>query len=115
LIGVFDEPGKTNLLQGTLDLLILKAVGAGELHGLGISRRIEQITKGTFLVKPGSLFPALHRMEEAGWLSSFWGESENNRRAKFYRLTKLGTKQIEAETEQWAKVALAMTHALRAN
>ncbi len=107
--------GRTNLLQGTLDLLILKAVGPGELHGLGISRRIEQITKGTFLVKPGSLFPALHRMEEAGWLSSFWGESENNRRAKFYRLTKLGTKQIEAETEQWAKVALAMTHALRAN
>jgi PadR family transcriptional regulator PadR len=106
---------RTNLLQGTLDLLILKALGPGELHGLGISRRIEQITKGAFLVKPGSLFPALHRMEEAGWLSSFWGESENNRRAKFYRLTKLGTKQIEAETEQWAKVALAMTHALRAN
>jgi PadR family transcriptional regulator PadR len=105
---------RTNLLQGTLDLLILKALGAGELHGLGISRRIEQITKGTFLVKPGSLFPALHRMEEAGWLNSFWGESENNRRAKFYRLTKSGTKQIEAETEQWAKVALAMTNALKA-
>ena len=62
----------TNLLQGTLDLLILKALGPGELHGLGISRRVEQITQGTFLVKPGSLFPALHRMEEAGWLSSFW-------------------------------------------
>ena len=107
--------GRTNLLQGTLDLLILKALGPGELHGLGISRRIEQITKGAFLVKPGSLFPALHRMEEAGWLSSFWGESENNRRAKFYRLTKVGTKQIEAETEQWARVALAMTNALRAN
>jgi PadR family transcriptional regulator, regulatory protein PadR len=105
---------RTNLLQGTLDLLILKALGAGELHGLGISRRIEQITKGTFLVKPGSLFPALHRMEEAGWLSSFWGESENNRRAKFYRLTRSGTKQIEAETEQWGKVALAMTNALKA-
>jgi PadR family transcriptional regulator PadR len=105
---------KTNLLQGTLDLLILKALGAGELHGLGISRRIEQITKGTFQVKPGSLFPALHRMEEAGWLSSFWGESENNRRAKFYRLTRAGTKQLEAETEQWAKVALAMTNALKA-
>jgi transcriptional regulator len=104
---------KTSLLQGTLDLLILKALGPGELHGLGISRRIEQITKGTFLVKPGSLFPALHRMEEAGWLSSFWGESENNRRAKFYRLTKAGTKQIEAETEQWARVALAMTNALK--
>jgi transcriptional regulator len=106
---------RTNLLQGTLDLLILKALGPGELHGLGVSRRIEQITKGAFLVKPGSLFPALHRMEEAGWLSSFWGESENNRRAKFYRLTKMGTKQIEAETEQWTRVALAMTDALRAN
>jgi PadR family transcriptional regulator PadR len=105
---------RTNLLQGTLDLLILKALGAGELHGLGISRRIEQITKGTFLVKPGSLFPALHRMEEAGWLSSFWGESQNNRRAKFYRLTRSGTKQIEAETEQWARIALAMTNALKA-
>jgi len=105
---------KTNLLQGTLDLLILKALGPGELHGLGISRRIEQITKGTFLVKPGSLFPALHRMEEAGWLSSFWGESVNNRRAKFYRLTKAGTKQIETETKQWARVAVAMANALKA-
>src|SRR5271155_6071452 len=105
---------QTNLLQGTLDLLILKALGSGELHGLGVSRRIEQITQGTFLVKPGSLFPALHRMEEAGWLSSFWGESENNRRAKFYRLTKPGKAQLEIEKEQWAKVALAMTNALRA-
>jgi PadR family transcriptional regulator, regulatory protein PadR len=109
------KPTKTNLLQGTLDLLILKALGPGELHGLGISRRIEQITKGTFLVKPGSLFPALHRMEEAGWLSGFWGESENNRRAKFYALTKAGTRQLEAETEQWSRVALAMTNALKAN
>lgn len=102
-----------NLLQGTLDLLILKALGAGELHGLGISRRIEQITHGTFLVKPGSLFPALHRMEEAGWLSSFWGESENNRRAKFYSLTKAGKGQFTVEKEEWAKVALAMANALR--
>jgi PadR family transcriptional regulator PadR len=109
------KPTKTNLLQGTLDLLILKALGPGELHGLGISRRIEQITNGTFLVKPGSLFPALHRMEEAGWLSGFWGESENNRRAKFYALTKAGTRQLEAETEQWSRVALAMTNALKAN
>ena len=105
---------QTNLLQGTLDLLILKALGTGELHGLGISRRIEQITQGTFLVKPGSLFPALHRMEEAGWLSSFWGESENNRRAKFYRLTKRGKSQLEVETEEWTRVALAMKNALRA-
>jgi PadR family transcriptional regulator PadR len=104
----------TNLLQGTLDLLILKALGPGELHGLGISRRVEQITQGTFLVKPGSLFPALHRMEEAGWLSSFWGESENNRRAKFYRLTKAGKNQLKVETEEWTKVVLAMTNALTA-
>jgi PadR family transcriptional regulator PadR len=104
----------TNLLQGTLDLLILKALGTGELHGLGISRRVEQITHGTFLVKPGSLFPALHRMEEAGWLSSFWGESENNRRAKFYRLTKAGKNQLKVETEEWTKVVLAMTNALSA-
>jgi PadR family transcriptional regulator PadR len=105
---------QTNLLQGTLDLLILKALGTGELHGLGISRRIEQITRGTFLVKPGSLFPALHRMEEAGWLSSFWGESDNNRRAKFYRLTKAGKRQLQVETEEWERVALAMTNALTA-
>ena len=104
----------TDLVQGTLDLLILKALGTGELHGLGVSRRIEQITQGTFLVKPGSLFPALHRMEEAGWLSSFWGESENNRRAKYYRLTKAGRSQLEVETEQWARVALAMANALKA-
>ncbi|MGD0367761.1 MAG: PadR family transcriptional regulator [Acidobacteriaceae bacterium] len=107
-------PTQTNLLQGTLDLLILKALGVGQLHGLGISRRIEQITHGTFLVKPGSLFPALHRMEEAGWLSSDWGESENNRRARFYRLTKAGRRQLGAETEQWTKVALAMANALEA-
>jgi len=105
---------QTNLLQGTLDLLILKALAPGELHGLGVSRRIEQITQGTFLVKPGSLFPALHRMEEAGWLTSFWGESENNRRAKFYRLTKAGKSQFEVETAEWTKVALAMTKALKA-
>jgi len=105
---------QTNLLQGTLDLLILKALGPIELHGLGISRRIEQITHGTFLVKPGSLFPALHRMEAAGWLSSFWGDSENNRKAKFYRLTKAGRKQIDVETEEWTRVALAMANALKA-
>lgn len=105
---------RTNLLQGTLDLLILKSLGPGELHGLGISRRIEQITQGTFLVKPGSLFPALHRMEEAGWLGSFWGESENNRRAKFYRLTKAGRGQLEIEKEQWATIVVAMTNALKA-
>ena len=104
---------QTNLLQGTLDLLILKAIGDSELHGLGISRRVEQITGGAFSVKPGSLFPALHRMEEAGWLSSAWGESENNRRARFYRLTKAGRRQLGEETAQWNRIALAMTNALR--
>ncbi len=108
------EGNRTTLLQGTLDLLILKAIGDGELHGLGISRRIEQITRGTFQVKPGSLFPALHRMEEAGWLSSFWGESENNRRARFYRLTKAGQSQLGVEAEQWTTIARAMAHALKA-
>src|ERR1700727_768960 len=78
---------QTNLLQGTLDLLIFKALALQEMHGLGISHRIGQITNETFDVKPGSLFPALHRMEAAGWLASYWGESENNRRAKFYKLT----------------------------
>jgi PadR family transcriptional regulator, regulatory protein PadR len=105
---------QTNLLQGTLDLLILKALGQGELHGLGISRRIEQITRGTFQVKPGSLFPALHRMEEAGWLSSFWGESENNRRAKFYRRTRAGERQLGIATEEWTTIARAMADALKA-
>lgn len=104
---------RTNLLQGTLDLLILKALATGELHGLGVSRRIEQMTRGTFQVKPGSLFPALHRLEESGWLASFWGESENRRRAKYYRLTKAGERQLGQETAEWQKIALAMTHALK--
>src|ERR1700679_2907877 len=98
----------TNLLQGTLDLLILKALAAAEMHGLGISHRIEQVTGGTFQVKPGSLFPALHRMEEAGWLSSTWGESESNRRAKFYRLTKTGMRQLHIEAERWERICDAM-------
>jgi PadR family transcriptional regulator PadR len=104
----------TNLLKGTLDLLILKALALTELHGLAISRRIAQITKGTFDVKPGSLFPALHRMEEAGWLSSSWGDSENNRRAKYYRLTAAGRRQLQTETRQWETIALAIGSALQA-
>jgi len=102
------------LLQGTLELLILKSLGLEELHGMGISRRITQITKGAFEVKAGSLFPALHRMEEAGWLTSFWGESETNRRAKFYRLTKAGKKQLHTESERWERSSIAMACALRA-
>ncbi|HEV2614992.1 MAG TPA: PadR family transcriptional regulator [Candidatus Acidoferrales bacterium] len=102
------------LLQGTLDMLIMKALALGEMHGLGISRRIEQITKGTFQVKPGSLFPALHRMEEEGWLSASWGESENNRRAKYYQLTKTGRRQLETETQRWGRISLAIANALEA-
>jgi transcriptional regulator len=105
---------RTALLQGTLDLLILKALSTGELHGLGVSRRIEQITGGTFSVQPGSLFPALHRLEEAGWLSSSWDASDNNRRAKYYALTKAGRKQLSEETANWNRIALAIARALEA-
>jgi PadR family transcriptional regulator, regulatory protein PadR len=106
-------PPQSDLLQGTLDLLILKALTLQELHGMGVSRRIAQITGGAFDVKAGSLFPALHRMEEAGWLRSCWGESETNRRAKFYALTKAGKKQLHTESERWERISLAMTTALR--
>jgi PadR family transcriptional regulator PadR len=105
---------QSDLLQGTLDLLILKSLALEQMHGMGISRRIAQITNGTFEVKAGSLFPALHRMEEAGWLVSSWGESETNRRAKFYRLTKSGKSQLHAEAERWERISLAMASALRA-
>jgi transcriptional regulator len=100
------------LLQGTLDLLILKALTAGDLHGLGVSRRIEELTGGTFVVQPGSLFPALHRLEEAGWLASTWDASENNRRAKYYRLTKSGRKHLVQETSLWKRISLAIERAL---
>lgn len=102
----------TNLLQGTLDLLILKTLALQELHGLGISHRIAQITNGTFQVKPGSLFPALHRMEESGWLESDWGESENHRRAKYYRLTAAGRARLGTETDEWQRISIAMASAL---
>lgn len=102
------------LLRGTLDLLILKALAAGELHGLGVSRRVEQITSGTFTVPPGSLFPALHRLEEAGWLVSKWEPSENNRRAKYYGLTKAGRKQLGEEAAKWQRIALVIAQALEA-
>ena len=108
------QSNQTNLLQGTLDLLILKALALEQMHGLGISRRIEQVTQGTFVVKPGSLFPALHRMEDAGWLVSSWGESENNRRAKFYRLTAAGRRRLETETDQWRRISVAIAAALEA-
>ncbi len=103
----------TDLLQGTLDLLILKALALEPLHGMGVARRIGQMTNATFDVKPGSLFPALHRMEQAGWLDSSWGESETNRRAKFYSLTKAGRRQLQSESERWERISVAMANALR--
>src|SRR5437899_12235297 len=95
---------QSDLLQGTLDLLILKSLALEQMHGMGISRRIAQITNGTFEVKAGSLFPALHRMEQAGWLTSSWGESETNRRARFYRLTRTGRSQVQTESERWERI-----------
>jgi len=105
---------KTDLLQGTLDLLILRALSVQADHGLGITRRLSQITKGTFDVKPGSLFPALHRLEEKGWLASQWGESENRRRAKYYSLTAAGRRQIETELATWHRVSAAIGWAIKA-
>jgi transcriptional regulator len=105
---------RATLLQGTLDLLILKALSARALHGLGVSRRIEQITGGTFVVQPGSLFPALHRLEEAGWLTADWQPSENNRCAKYYTLTKAGRRQLGQEAAEWNHIALAIARALDA-
>jgi transcriptional regulator len=104
----------TALLQGTLDLLILKTLTLEKLHGLGIARRVEQITRGAFEVKPGSLFPALHRMEEAGWVTSVWGLSENGRKARFYALTAAGKRQLKTEAGQWGRVSFAIALALKA-
>jgi PadR family transcriptional regulator PadR len=104
----------TELLQGTLDMLILNTLALAPLHGVGIARRIEQVTQGTFLVKPGSLFPALHRMDDACWVSSEWGETASGRRAKFYQLLPAGRRQLEKETARWGQVSLAVNRALGA-
>jgi len=103
---------RTDLLRGTLDLLVLKALSVEPLHGVGISRRIAQITKGAFQVSFGSLFPALHRMEERGWVEAEWRSSDNNRRAKYYRLTSAGRAQLKAEERQWNEAVKIMTTAV---
>jgi transcriptional regulator len=100
-------------MRGTLDLLILQALTLEPNHGLGIARRVEQMTRDAFQVNPGSLFPALHRLEEKGWLVSSWGASENNRRAKYYRLTAAGRRQLKTETENWDRISDAIARALR--
>jgi transcriptional regulator len=106
--------GKSDLLRGTLDLLILKTLTLEPMHGLGISRRIEQTTQGVFRVQAGSLFPALKRLEQEGWIEGEWGESENNRRAKYYRLTAAGQRRLGEERDNWAQVAGAITRVLEA-
>lgn len=109
-----DRPdSRTTLLLGTLDLLVLKVLDLGPLHGLGVARRIEQVTRGAFKVKPGSLFPALYRMEHAGWLTSSWGQSESNRRARYYRLTAAGRRRLTDETAEWERISTAMRLALQ--
>jgi PadR family transcriptional regulator PadR len=104
---------RTDLLRGTLDLLVLKALSLEPLHGVGISRRITQITKEAFQVSFGSLFPTLHRMEERGWVEAEWRSSDNNRRAKYYRLTSAGRAQLKDEERQWNQVVRIMAAAVQ--
>ena len=99
---------KSDLLQGTLDLLILKTLSTGARHGWGISQRIQQMSEDVLQVNQGSLYPALHRLEQQGWVKTRWGKSENNRQAKFYELTFRGTRQLEEETENWARLSAAV-------
>src|SRR6266852_1100388 len=100
---------KTELLQGTLDLLILKTLAAGPLHGYAVAQRIQQRSDDVLVVEEGSLYPALYRLEEKGWITAEWGKSENNRRAKFYSLTRAGRKQLDEETALWERICRAIT------
>src|SRR6202142_402866 len=108
-----DKTDKSELLQGTLDMLILKIVALGPVHGYGISQRIRQISKEVLQVQQGSLYPALHRLEKRGWLSAEWGEAETGREAKFYTLTKAGGKQLNAEAANWDRLSEAVASILR--
>jgi PadR family transcriptional regulator PadR len=103
---------RLELPQGTLDLLILKALALESLHGWAISERLQQISREALQVQQGSLYPALHRLERRGWIKAHWATSENNRRAKYYELTRQGRKQLEAETQAWRKLATAVGHVL---
>jgi PadR family transcriptional regulator PadR len=104
----------TDVIQGTLDMLILKTLSLQPMHGFGIARRVEQISKGVFKVNPGSLLTALQRLERAGWLDAEWRHTENSRRAKFYTLTRAGKKQLDAETADWTRRAAAIARLLKA-
>ena len=105
---------RSDLLQGTLDVLILKTLQAGAMHGWGISQRVQQISDGVLEVNQGSLYPALQRLEANGWLTAEWGNSDNNRRAKFYALTRTGRKQLHEETENWERLSAAVARVLAA-
>lgn len=105
-------PQPSEILQGTLDMLVLRAAELGPMHGLGISDRIRQITHGVFVVKPGSLFPALQRLEQNGWIGGEWGESENHRRARFYTLTRSGRAQLAKEKRIWRRASTAVERLL---
>lgn len=100
---------KTDLLQGTLDLLVLKTLQSGPTHGWDIAQRIQQVSRDVLQVNQGSLYPALHRLEAQGWIGSEWGESVNNRRAKFYKLTAAGRKQLDRETADWERFSQAIS------
>ena len=106
------KDARSELLQGTLDLLILRTLAAGAMHGWGISQRIQQVSDSVLVVNQGSLYPALYRLEEEGWIASEWGASENNRRAKFYRLTRNGERQLEREQQNWQRLAAAVYRVL---
>jgi transcriptional regulator len=99
---------KSDLLQGTLDMLILKTLATGEMHGWGISQRIQQVSQGALSINQGSLYPALYRLEEQGWIASEWGSSENNRQAKYYKLTRAGRKQLAEEQANWERLSVAI-------
>jgi PadR family transcriptional regulator, regulatory protein PadR len=103
---------RTDLLQGTLDLMVLRILDTGENHGWGISQRIQQISQDVLRINQGSLYPALHRLEAQGWIEAEWGSSDNNRRAKYYRLTRSGRRQLAEETENWARISEAIGRVL---
>ena len=108
------KSAKSDLLQGTLDLLILKTLALGAQHGWGISQRIQQVSQDVLQVNQGSLYPALHRLEEQGWISSEWGTSDSNRQAKFYKLTRAGQRQLDVESANWARMSAAVGRILDA-
>jgi PadR family transcriptional regulator PadR len=104
---------RTDLLQGTLDMLILRTLANGPMHGFGVSVRLQQVSRDVMRVNQGSLYPALHRLERRGWIQAEWGSSENNRRARFYTLTRSGRKRLDAEAENWERLAAAVNRVMR--